>query len=262
MGSESLCVSINLFNCIKFVRAESKRNSFWTIYSRDHWTHSSWILLSLQRAGTNSFHLLRQYWSTSSNDLNSVTRNRYNKSFYLICLKERIPYYTKHRCLICTNIYMFSIIKSDIVITRSNVTWFSIQHCSDWSMKQNTNQTINSQLRYPISRPYGWIMGRLLWGFARKLSALGAYFLAPNAAYNTIMVLHENESYHTEQISRYKNCMLILLHEILDIYFGFLVIKSNFYISQSFEMLLLWQICGMIWRWFWFSPCGKKWYWL
>ena len=33
-----------------------------------------------------------QYWRTSSNDLNSVTRNRCNKSFFLICVKERMLY--------------------------------------------------------------------------------------------------------------------------------------------------------------------------
>ena len=31
---------------------------------------------------------------------------------------------------------MFSMIKSDIVITRSNATWFSVRHCSVWSRTQ------------------------------------------------------------------------------------------------------------------------------
>ena len=46
--------------------------------------------------------------------------------------------------------------------------------------------------------------GRLLWEYGRKLPALGANFLASNAASNTTMVLHESEWYHTEQMSRYK----------------------------------------------------------
>ena len=38
--------------------------------------------------------------------------------------------------MISTDIYMFSIINSDIVITRSNATWFSVQHCNVWSRTQ------------------------------------------------------------------------------------------------------------------------------
>ena len=69
--------------------------------------------------------------------------------------------------------------------------------------------------------------------------------------------------------------MLILLHEILDIYFGFVVIKVQISIflkvfkchevRNPSVWLLLWQICGMInrlWRRFWFHPWDKKWYWL
>ena len=72
-----------------------------------------------------------------------------------------------------------------------------IQHTALEWLKQNTNQMTNSQLSYPISSPYGIIMGCLLWGFGRKFPALGAYFLAPNAASNTTMVLHENDDTST-----------------------------------------------------------------
>ena len=175
----------------------NKRNLFWNIYSQDHWTHRSWIIWSLQRVGTNSFHLLCQYWSTRSNDLNSETRNRCNKSFYLICGIERIPYLRSTalsyvRIFICFW-YRYNAVHCNM-IKHTPLQW----------LKQNANQTINSQLRYSKSCPYGGIIGRLLWGYGRKLSALGTNFLASNAASNTTLVLHENESYHTERMSRYK----------------------------------------------------------
>ena len=47
------------------------------------------IILSLQWAGTISFQFIRLYWSTSSNDLNSVTQNRCNKSFKLIQVSKK-----------------------------------------------------------------------------------------------------------------------------------------------------------------------------
>ena len=114
----------------------AKGNLFWNIYSRVHWNHKPGFILLLQRAGTNSFHLLRLYWSTSGNDLNSVTRNRCGSQIILPHLCWRMnPVFPKHHCSICSNSYMFPILKSDIVITQSNVTWFSIQHWSDLSRK-------------------------------------------------------------------------------------------------------------------------------
>ena len=86
----SLCKTSTFSIVLNSYEPWAKGTNF-EIYSRDHWTHRSWIILSLQRVGTNSFHLLRQYWSLSDNDLNSETRYRCNKSFYLICVIERIP---------------------------------------------------------------------------------------------------------------------------------------------------------------------------
>ena len=69
--------------------------------------------------------------------------------------------------------------------------------------------------------------------------------------------------------------MLTLLHEILDMYFGFTVIKCKFLyfrkvlkcheVRKPSVRLLLWRICGMINRLrrrFWFRHWVKKWYWL
>ena len=88
----SLCKTSTFSIILTLYEPRAKNNLFWNIYSWGHSTHRSWIILSLQRTVTNSFQLIRQYWSKSSNDLNSMTWNRCNKPFYLICVKARIPY--------------------------------------------------------------------------------------------------------------------------------------------------------------------------
>ena len=88
----SLCKA-STFSIVSNLYEPWAKGTYFEIYIpeiTEHIDHGS--ILSLLRVGTNRFHPLRQYWSTSSNDLNSETLNRCNKSFYLICVKERIPY--------------------------------------------------------------------------------------------------------------------------------------------------------------------------
>ena len=181
--------------------------------------------------GTNSFHLLRQYWSTSSNDLNSETRNRCNKSFTSFALKKESLIYEAPLFHMYEYLYVFD---NKVGYRYNAVHCNMISHTPLQWLKQNTNQTINSQLRYSISRPYEGIIGRLLWGYGRKLPALGANFLASNAASNTTMVLYENNHITQSKCHAISISMLILLHEILDIYFGFVVIKCKFLYFAKF----------------------------
>ena len=60
-------------------------------------------------------------------------------------------------------------VQSCVVITRPNITWYCKQHCrnsgrlSIWCWTQKT---------HPIPQPHERAMGRLIWIFVRKLTAL------------------------------------------------------------------------------------------
>ena len=100
-------------------------------------------------------------------------------------LKNKSPIYEVPLFDIYEYLYVFdSKVGYRYNAVKCNMIWHTALQC----LKQNTNQMINSKLRNPMSRPEGRMIGQLLWGFGRKLPALGAYFLTPNAASNTTMV--------------------------------------------------------------------------
>ena len=55
------------------------------------------------------------------------------------------------------------------IITWYIITWYRIQHCSDWI---RTYIRVWTHKRHPIPHPYGWAMGCLLWEIVRKLTVL------------------------------------------------------------------------------------------
>ena len=71
-------------------------------------------------------------------------------------------FHVQHKCLL-----WLVWIQSSAVVTRSNVIWFCIHHCTYWGriwIKVWTHK------RHPIPGPNGWGMGCLLLGFSRKLT--------------------------------------------------------------------------------------------
>ena len=63
------------------------------------------------------------------------------------------------------------ILQLDAIITWYIITWYCIQHCSDWI---RTYIRVWTHKRHPIAHPYGWAMGCLLWETWDKIAVITA----------------------------------------------------------------------------------------
>ena len=70
-------------------------------------------------------------------------------------------------------------VQSGSIITWSNITRQYAQHNSKWI---RTYIRINSHKMHPIPRPHGRAMGRLLWGFGKKMTAPWQHRTVPTYA--------------------------------------------------------------------------------